>query len=228
MTTTEHTTLPRLLTPAELAAVVKAFREIRHWSQQQLADISGVQSRTIQRIEASEPSSLDSRRALASAFGFEDIDAFNKPYVIPTPEKMQADKERFDKENLTLKAVHVETGKQLIQLVDLSMASMFSEAVNLPEPAERLFAEISDFCREYADCKDLYSATDKLEVYAQLNGSVTSLMEQGFSIMAASREANFKAKESSSDFKYGILYVVIFPKGQEAENLAVPRAVTLG
>lgn len=222
------TAIPRLITPAELAALVKAFREARHWSQQQLADISGLQARTIQRIEASEPSSLDTRRALASALGFEDIDAFNKPYAIPTPEQMQADKARFDKENITLKALPVETGKQLIKLVDLSMASLFSEAVDLPEPAERLFAEITDFCRDYADCKDSYSAADKLEVYAYLNGILKCLVEQGFSLMAASREAHLKSEASSSGFQFGVLYVVIFPKGHEAENLAVPRALKLG
>ncbi len=92
---------PRNLTPAELATLVRAFRDMRSWSQEQLAEIARLTTRTVQRVEDGEPSSVDTRRALAAAFGFEDIDAFNKPYVIPTPEEAAAAKERFDKDHVT-------------------------------------------------------------------------------------------------------------------------------
>ena len=92
---------PRNLTPAELATLVRAFRDMRSWSQEQLAEIARLTTRTVQRVEGGEPSSVDTRRALAAAFGFEDIDAFNKPYVIPTPEEAAAAKEQFDKDHVT-------------------------------------------------------------------------------------------------------------------------------
>ena len=102
MTTAQQTAQPRHLTPQELAALIKATREMRQWSQEQLADIAGLSSRTIQRVEEGQPSSVDTRRALASAFGAEDIDLFNKPHSIPTPEQMAEEKARFEKEHLTL------------------------------------------------------------------------------------------------------------------------------
>src|SRR5690606_5676247 len=92
------------------------FRETRTWSQEQLAEVSGLSARTVQRVEEGVASSLDTRRALAAAFGFEDIDAFNKPYVFPTAEEIAAEKERFDKERMTLKATRIESGKQLATL----------------------------------------------------------------------------------------------------------------
>jgi transcriptional regulator with XRE-family HTH domain len=94
---------PRTLTTAELAAVVRLLREARGWSQEQLAEIARVAARTVQRVEDAQPSSLETRRALAGAFGFEDIDAFNKPYSIPTDEELAAAKERFEREHVTLK-----------------------------------------------------------------------------------------------------------------------------
>jgi len=120
VTATEQAAKPRNLTPVELAVLARTFRESRQWSQEQLAEIAGVSSRTVQRVEEGQTSSMDTRRALASAFGFEDIDALNKPYLIPTAEQAAAAKERFDKENLTLKAVCVETGKQLGKLAEMS------------------------------------------------------------------------------------------------------------
>lgn len=49
--TAERVTTARLLTPAELGLCVRLFREMRQWSQEQLAEISGLNVRTIQRVE---------------------------------------------------------------------------------------------------------------------------------------------------------------------------------
>ncbi|MCK0069276.1 helix-turn-helix domain-containing protein [Kordiimonas laminariae] len=48
---------------------IKKLRLERGWSQQQLADISGISGRTIQRIENGANAGLDSQNALAAAFG---------------------------------------------------------------------------------------------------------------------------------------------------------------
>ncbi|CAI8714636.1 hypothetical protein EMIT0324P_120020 [Pseudomonas chlororaphis] len=42
-----------MLTPAELTLCIRLFREARQWSQEQLAAISGLNVRTIQRVEQS-------------------------------------------------------------------------------------------------------------------------------------------------------------------------------
>lgn len=73
MNATEDTQQTRLLPPAELAVCIRMFREMRQWSQEQLAEISGLNVRTIQRVEQGLSASLHTRRALASAFEFEDI-----------------------------------------------------------------------------------------------------------------------------------------------------------
>lgn len=221
-------TEPRQLTTKELSALVKAFREARQWSQEQLAEISGLSTRTVQRVEEGQTSSLDTRRALAAAFGFEDIDAFNKPYVIPTSEQMAEDKARFEKERVTLKAVLLESGKQLAQMVEGASANMFSEAADMPPAAEERFAQLTDYCREYSDCSDLYCATDKLGVYAELDDMIADLAKNGFSLVGATREVMANASGPGSGFQANIVYVVVFPAGQEAENLAVPRAVSFG
>lgn len=44
-------TQPRVLPPDELAAMLKMWREMRQWSQETLAEISGLNVRTVQRAE---------------------------------------------------------------------------------------------------------------------------------------------------------------------------------
>ena len=49
--------------------LVRKLRLQRGWSQEQLADISGLSVRTIQRAERGFPQSLETRKALAAVFG---------------------------------------------------------------------------------------------------------------------------------------------------------------
>ena len=55
---------PRLLTPEELGAVIKAFRDVRKWSQEQLAEVAGLSSRTVQRVENGKPVAAKARQRL--------------------------------------------------------------------------------------------------------------------------------------------------------------------
>jgi transcriptional regulator with XRE-family HTH domain len=112
MNATSNAQQTRLLTPSELALCIRLFREMRQWSQEQLAAISGLNVRTIQRVEQGLSASLDTRRALASAFEFDDIDALNKPFAIPSEEDLKAEKEKFDREHVTLTAIPLTKGKQ--------------------------------------------------------------------------------------------------------------------
>ena len=62
------------------------MREVFQWSQETLAELAGLNVRTVQRVENAKSASTDTRRALTAAFEIEDIDAFNKPFAIPTEE----------------------------------------------------------------------------------------------------------------------------------------------
>ena len=54
--------------------LVKTLREQRSWSQDQLASIACISLRTVQRIEKDGAGSLESKKALASAFGIDAVD----------------------------------------------------------------------------------------------------------------------------------------------------------
>lgn len=50
---------------------LKALRETRGWSQEHLASVAGLSSRTVQRIEAEGKASAESRMAISAALGIE-------------------------------------------------------------------------------------------------------------------------------------------------------------
>ena len=57
---------------------VKKMRIERHWSQEQLAEMSGLSIRTIQRIEKGENAGLESLKALAAVFEVTLVDSDKK------------------------------------------------------------------------------------------------------------------------------------------------------
>jgi transcriptional regulator with XRE-family HTH domain len=60
---------------------IKKMRLERHWSQEQLAEMSGLSIRTIQRIENGENAGLESLKSLASVFETNIADSDKKEEV---------------------------------------------------------------------------------------------------------------------------------------------------
>jgi transcriptional regulator with XRE-family HTH domain len=61
-------------------AKIRALRVQRGWTQEQLAEIAGVSSRTVQRAETADCVAFDTVRAIAGAFGA-DFDQLLKPEI---------------------------------------------------------------------------------------------------------------------------------------------------
>ena len=228
MTTAEQTKSPRMPTLQEFAFCIKLFRELRKWSQEQLAEISGLTPRTIQRVEKGERSSTDTRRALARAFGLEDIDAFNKPISIPDAEEQKAKQEQFAKDHVTLKAQPLTTGKELAKLAETMQMDLFSSAYELEREADEEFAALTDYFHEYRDCHDLYSEVGKFEVFDALDAHIQALKAQEVSLCYATRQVAFKSAPGIEPYKAEVLYVVACRRGQELKEFATPKAFSLG
>ncbi|HDL6904380.1 TPA: helix-turn-helix transcriptional regulator [Yersinia enterocolitica] len=226
MNTTEHTQQPRLLTPAELAACIRLFREMRQWSQEQLAAISGLNVRTIQRVEQGLSASLDTRRALARAFEFEDIDVLNKPFAIPCEEEAKAAKEKFDREHVTLTAIPLTTGKQLAKLAETCSMDLSEPAFELTREADETFAMLVDYLRDYRDCADAYSETQKVDVYDEMQSHIDALKALGVSLRYATRKIQVKWGTDADvrPMPATVLYVIGFPLGKEPEQFATPKS----
>ncbi len=69
---------------------IQKWRLQRGWSQQQLAELSGLSARTIQRIENGQPASAESLKSLASVFEI-DFASLNSEQDIMEPTQTQED-----------------------------------------------------------------------------------------------------------------------------------------
>jgi transcriptional regulator with XRE-family HTH domain len=69
--------------------LIRKLRLQRGWSQEQLAELTGLSVRTIQRVERGYPPSLETRNALAAVFGIDLSQLDSKEQTMtttPTPE----------------------------------------------------------------------------------------------------------------------------------------------
>ncbi|MDN7599780.1 helix-turn-helix transcriptional regulator [Burkholderia gladioli] len=216
----------RLLTALELAACIRLFREGRQWSQEQLAEISGLSVRTVQRVERGLSASLDTRRALASAFGFEDIDALNKPFAIPSAEEMQEAQEKFDRENVTLTALPLSTGRKLAKLAEICEADLSELAFEPSRDTDEAFVALLEYFRDYRDCASFYEESQKFEAFDELQARIDALHLLGVSLRYAERKTlvRWGSHEDAKPMPVNILYLVGFLVGEAPEKFATPKA----
>ena len=105
---------------------LKQLRESRCWSQQQLADMSGLSLRTVQRIEAKSVASQESVKCLGAVFDIAISELFADDVLTdnPAPDSSQPDKEALSApssiENDHNKSLQTEQGKLEIRKLHIA------------------------------------------------------------------------------------------------------------
>ncbi len=222
----------RPFTDAELGAVVKAYRDMRKWSQEQLAEIARLTPRTVQRVERGEGCSLDTKRAIAGAFEFEDLDILSKPLHIPSNEEVAAARKRFDADHVTLEASPMETGKQLVAAVTASVMDLSTSSYDMGDAAHVAFAALIDEFRDFRDVVDIgaCSEVDKVQAAQNFQLRLDELSRLGVTLRYALRELSLEPLPGSNGRALAAtgLYLVAFPKGNAPKTFCVARKVSLG
>jgi transcriptional regulator with XRE-family HTH domain len=215
----------RPLTPAELATMIVHQRQQHGWTQATLAEISSLTERTIQRVEGGEPSSTDTRRALARAFKFSDIEIFNKPWPIPNAERLKAENERIERETVAVSIVRFTSGRQVRELAEESQAGAFDCLIELPSEAEPVWAAMQDYFRDYGDVDDCYSAVQKLEVNKDFQRMIDDLKTHGLAVGGGVRRVNLASLHdpTSTPFPVSVTYLVIGSEKAFPTSVRVPR-----
>jgi transcriptional regulator with XRE-family HTH domain len=226
MTTDTETRLP---TPAEVGVAIKMMRDILGWSQETLAELCGLTVRTIQRVEASQPASIDTRRAIARGFGFEDLDFFQQPLISSSPEKLLEQKDAFDREHLVLDAEVVDGRGVIRRLLDADGYHAIGpgSTVALPPAAEDAYAAVLDFLR---DCMDVANEAGRAEMLGYgdtIEELAEPLRTSGFCLLAAVREVRFTSGggQGASPMLTTIIYVVVAPTKGAPKHIVVARKV---
>ena len=229
-TTTEATTADkfRFLTPEEIGNMVRVFRTSQGWTQETLAELSGLQTRTIQRVEQGQPSSTDTRRAIARAFALDDLDYFTAQGNFPTEEEVLEQKAAFERE-LRLVDSQVVDGRELLALMQEGLgynAICAKGAAELPRAAQDAFAIIVDFVRDCMDIFDVASRTEMLCYGDDLDKSIDDLRLAGFRLCAAFRDTKLTKDGWTTSLPCHITYLLPGPIDRPPGKVVVAKKLS--
>lgn len=170
---------------------IRALRQSRGWTQEQLSDISGVAARTIQRIEKGETGALDTLKALASAFKLDVSD-----FLEPGDSEANVSKPRVQYHP------RITTGKDLVDVIGGAEAYNFDH-----DPLEDGTQTdlVAAFLQDLHDAGEAWAEMDlsqRLKYSVKLNSSLEEL--ERCRLLVFGGRARHKYTYSSGDVKKSI------------------------
>lgn len=218
-------------TPADIADIVKSLREDRKWSQATLAELSNLTERTIQRVENAEPSSLDTRRAIAGAFQLGSLDIFEKPFPFPNAEKMKKLENELEKTTVLISLTKVDNGRTLRTMIEGAGSYAMDEIGEHSDAARENFAAMVEYLSDYNDIRDSYSATQRLDVDRDISELLNAIHSENSAVAAGVRHARIRTKNEApgqEPLDWTNTYFVLCQKQAVPENIRVPKAIRFG
>lgn len=220
------------LSPSLLGFWIRCLRTTQHWSQEALAAAAGLTARTIQRIEAGEPSTITTRRSLARALGYDDPDVFENPsfagavrHLIETAQDQQLAADYPD--HMPLPAQPATTGEALTGLIDVAQSFIFDYAVDLATNLRDEAASLFDLIQDYADIWGELSHGDRRRAASELGQALADLREQGATAVIATRHTSIVGSfwPDKTPLPITIGYLSLLPAGREVAQLMVPKGL---
>ena len=171
--------------------MVRMFRGQRGWSQETLAVFSGLQPRTVQRVEAGERSSATRGAQWLVHSNWRTWIFSTAQSIYPPPSNSRRKGPTSERTHLTLDAREVD-GRGLAAIVsDLGDfgAVGSSGLADLPPKVQDGFAAILDCTRDLMDVRDVAGRAEMLGYGDDLNAQVAAMAAEGYALLAATRKA---------------------------------------
>jgi transcriptional regulator with XRE-family HTH domain len=214
----------------------RCIRTTMHWSQEALAASANLTPRTIQRIEAGEPSSIATRRSLARGLGYENPDIFEDPEFIASVLKLldgahSQKVEDFHKQFpdlVPIDATPVKSGEALASLAGNSEAYLFHCDDEISLEAKQLAACLFDYLRDLVDVWDDISFSDRLRYTQDMEHMLSELGALDVRVHVASRSTKMVGVhwENKTPLPLSIGYLVVAPKHKDITQLMVPKRLS--
>ena len=220
------------LSPQVLGFWVRCIRTASKWSQEALAEASGLTTRTIQRIEAGQPASVTTRRSLARGLGYENPDVFDDPTFIAEVHKLletvsdHSEKQQFP-DHLKLPVEAVSTGDALGRLIGGSSAYLFNCEDGLSTDVKEQAAALFDLLLDYGDVWSDLTHGDRLTATLSFDENLAEFEQLGARLYSASRATKIVGSmwTDKTPLPITIGYVTVVPKDREIGHIMVPKGV---
>ena len=223
--------------PKFLAFWTKCLRESMHWSQEALAEASGLDVRTIQRIEAGRHQiSITTRRMLATGLGYDNPDIFDDPsFQKSINELAEGIRKIHDEEiqkqfpdHIRIKAKRVCNGHALARVAYEAGAYLFHAGDGVSQEAQETAASIFDFVRDLGDIADECSFAERRSYESSLSDMLKELEDEGAACYSAFRATKVIGAfwEDETPLPLTIGYLTIVPKEQVFAEIMAPRRLS--
>ena len=176
------------------AGRIKELRIKRAWSQEELATSSGVNVRTVQRLEGGKPASLDTLKALANAFDT-DVTTLVQP--------------RFAESNASesILLVRIRTGRDLFKIA--GGAEQFGlDHGELDNEMVDLVASFLQDLKDYAEIWKYVEPGDRVRVLHQFTSRIEEIEGVGLNVFAMRHPYPYKIAGRTRQVDTATVYVV--------------------
>lgn len=139
--------------------------------------------------------------------------------------KLQQEMKRLEHETIALSLEKITGGRQFRELVETSQGFQFNQLLELSPAGDKAFSELQDYLKEYGDCYDLYSATDKLNVNQDVQGIIDRLLEVGYTLGTNIRQVRWGANlDGAKPCIVTILTVIIGSASAFPQMIRIPKS----
>lgn len=226
-----------LLDPKLLAFWIKCLRETTHLSQDALAEASGLDIRTIQRVEAGGKASVTTRRALARGLGYENLDIFDSPDFVAQVHTLLRDFGQINQEDLEkqypdmmrLPVKRVPGGDELIRLAGVADGILADVADDLPSEAKQVAASIFDYVRDAGDVMEDVSFGERQNYADELGPLLKELENLGGVLFSGIRSTKLTNSSwpNPAPIPVSIVCMTAVPAERQLAEIMIPRRVSL-
>jgi transcriptional regulator with XRE-family HTH domain len=195
---------------------IKRFRTERAWSQEQLAEIAGIGTRSVQRIETSGKASLESVRALASAFGIDANDLLRRPSG-----------EQQKKQPLPTFLVRLVNGRDLFTILAGAHATHLDHDELRTQEEVDLVGGFLQGMRDYLNLWQDIQPAERVQVTFDYNHQIEELARRGFWVFGSRQRKRVRfGDQTTGDWEVAIITIhrsdnpSIIRLGPEQETVA--------
>ncbi|MCY1531191.1 hypothetical protein D9M68_664100 [compost metagenome] len=116
----------------------------------------------------------------------------------------------------------------MAELAQTSTMDMSQLAFEMGREADKCFAALMEYFRNYRDCQDAYTEAQKREAADTMQANIDVLKTLGVSLRYAERKVLLKgSSDPDRPMPANVLYVIGFPLGKEPKLFATPTSVDI-
>jgi len=178
---------------------IRKLREDRAWPQEQLAEISGVSVRTIQRIEKGESAGYETVKALAAAFKMDSKE-------LADPRETKAAR-ASDRKKVTF-LLRVTTGADLFKIVGGSDAGSFDHD-ELNDSEVELVADFLQDLKDWAELWNEIEPGERVRISHQYTDRIRQLQEDGLLVFAMRQKKKLRLSDEKPPIPWEVSTVYV-------------------